>query len=95
MLFSAEDEQSWVVVVTVSKWYDDFFQNWFYWFKKLQTNMTVILIAEDEFILKRYHDESNLKVHFFDMKKVKVRFCILMGNAGNSAATSPEQQHDG
>ena len=42
--------KDWVVVVTVSEWYDDMFQNWYFWYEALNLKMKVILVAEDSYI---------------------------------------------
>ena len=61
---------NWVVVVTVSEWYDDMFQNWYYWYENLTLDMKVILIAEDDFIFKKYRNNSSLVVLPLDLSKV-------------------------
>lgn len=62
----------WVVVITVSEWYEDLFLNWYYWYQTLLTDMTVILIAEDEFIFRKYENTTkDLKVISLDISLVR------------------------
>lgn len=44
----ARECDDWTVVVTVSEGFIDMFENWWYWFKKLQLNCQVLIIAEDD-----------------------------------------------
>ena len=48
----------WVVVVTVTMGYDDIFQNWLYWFKKLSLNMKLVVVAEDDSVLQKYQNQG-------------------------------------
>ena len=68
--YNHNDLSSWAVSVVVSKWYDELFQNWLYWFQRLSTNMTLILIAEDEFICQKYSNRSQIKVMSLNMNIV-------------------------
>ena len=43
----------WITVVTVSKWYEDMFINWWYWYNLLDLKMDVILVAEDSYIFQK------------------------------------------
>ena len=36
------------VLITVSHGFEDMFRNWWYWYAKLDLNMEVLLLAEDE-----------------------------------------------
>ena len=61
---------NWTVVVTVSKWYDDLFQNWFYWYKSLNLHMDLVLVAEDTYMFNKYNNYSDINVFFFDLNQV-------------------------
>ena len=60
----------WVVVVTVTMGYDDIFQNWLFWFKKLSSNMKLVVIAEDALVLQKYQNQSSFSVITFDFPSV-------------------------
>lgn len=60
----------WVVVVTVTMGYDDIFQNWLYWFKKLSLNMKLVVVAEDDSVLQKYQNQSLFTVISFDFPSV-------------------------
>ena len=66
------DLGSWAVSVVVSEWYDELFQNWLHWFQRLSTNMTIILIAEDEFIWWKYSNSSQIKAISLNMNIVSI-----------------------
>ena len=66
-------DKTWVVVVTVSKWYDDIFQNWLYWYYKLSLDMKIFLIAEDDFILEKYQNHTLMTTIYWQHEMV--RFC--------------------
>ena len=66
-------DKTWVVVVTVSKWYEDIFQNWLYWYNKLSLDMKIILIAEDDFILEKYQNHTLMTT--ISWQHEMVRFC--------------------
>ena len=53
----------WVVVVSVSKWYDDIFYNWLLWYKRLDLKMNTIVIAEDIATYEKYSNNSDFTVH--------------------------------
>ena len=57
----------WITVVTVSKWYDDMFQNWLFWYEGLELNMKLVLIAEDQETYLTYSDDNSITV----LKSVK------------------------
>ena len=56
------DDKEWVVMVTVSEWYDEMFQNWWLWYKRLDLKMETIVIAEDSKIYEKYQNQSDFKV---------------------------------
>ena len=68
----AIDFNEWAVSVVVSEWYNELFENWLYWYEQLSTNMTLIVIAEDEFIYQKYHNSSQLKVISLHMNNVSM-----------------------
>ena len=45
-----------------SKWYDDLFENWLYWYEKLDLDMEVILIPEDTFTMRKYSNHPSLSI---------------------------------
>ena len=61
--------KDWVVVVTVSEWYDDMFQNWYFWYEALNLQMKVILVAEDSYIHEKYSNHSLLSVVSYGVKQ--------------------------
>ena len=65
------DGEKWVVVVTVSKWYDEIFQNWLIWYNLLDLKMETIVIAEDSFTYKKYANHSEFTVMRFEMEEVR------------------------
>ena len=58
----AVEVDNWTVVVTVSIGFDDMFSNWFAFYSKLNLDMNVILIAEDEQIYKKYTNVDGIDV---------------------------------
>lgn len=68
----------WVVLVTVSEWYDELFQNWLLWYKRLDLSMKTVVIAEDSITYRRYHNQSDFDILYFDMEEVNVmaQHCI-------------------
>ena len=66
----------WTTVVTVSRWYDEIFQNWLTWYKMLDLNMNLVMIAEDQETYKKYSQESAINVMFFDMIDVSTCNCM-------------------
>ena len=46
------------------------FQNWLNWYEKLELDMKVILIAEDQFIHNKYLNHTSLKVVCYHHEKV-------------------------
>ena len=60
----------WVVVVSVSEWYDDIFSNWSLWYKRLNLGMETIVIAEDNVTYDKYKNHSDFKTLHFDMDEV-------------------------
>ena len=62
--------KDWVTLVTVSQWYDDMFQNWWFWYDQLNLGMKVIVIAEDSFILGKYSNHSSISLMYFGVEQV-------------------------
>ena len=60
--WSISDSLEWVVIVNSSKWYDDLFENWLYWYEKLDLDMEVILIPEDTFTMRKYSNHPSLSI---------------------------------
>ena len=48
----------WTTVVTVSRWYDEIFQNWLTWYRMLDLDMNLVMIAEDQETYKKYAQDS-------------------------------------
>ena len=59
-----------MVVVTFSIGYDSMFQNWLHWFQKLALDMKLIVIAEDDEVIKKYANEASFSVMSFDLPKL-------------------------
>jgi rhamnogalacturonan II specific xylosyltransferase len=59
---AAVEVDNWTVIVTVSIGFDDMFSNWFAFYSKLNLDMNVILIAEDEQIYKKYINVDGIDV---------------------------------
>ena len=57
-------------MVTVSHWYEEMFQNWFFWYKNLNLEMETILIAEDPIIYKKYMNSTEFMTINYSVKKV-------------------------
>ena len=70
--------EDWVVVVTVSDWYDDIFQNWY---KLLDLDMMMIVIAEDSKTYEKYKNSTYFETIYFDMEEV--RFFNLMSKVNS------------
>jgi hypothetical protein len=49
-----EEAKLWTVVLTVSDGFDDMFRNWHYWFRKLELQLEVVVIAKDYTTFLRY-----------------------------------------
>ena len=62
----------WVVVVSVSEWYDDIFQNWLLWYKRLNLEMETIVIAEDQVTYEKYSNKSDFTTLHFEMDEVSI-----------------------
>ena len=62
----------WVTMVTVSKWYDELFLNWWAWYNNLELNMDIIMIAEDLVTYDKYKNEECLKVFYFESNEVGI-----------------------
>ena len=63
--------KEWVVVVSVSEWYDEIFQNWLLWYKRLNLEMETIVIAEDISTYKKYKNCSDFTTMHFELEKVR------------------------
>ena len=63
-------DNDWVVVVSVSDWYDDIFQNWLLWYKRLNLDMKTIVIAEDNVTYAKYTNKSDFTTLHFEMEEV-------------------------
>ena len=59
-------------MVTVSKWYDELFLNWWAWYNNLELNMDIIMIAEDLVTYDKYKNEECLKVFYFESNEVGI-----------------------
>ena len=66
--------KEWVVVVSVSKWYDEIFQNWLLWYKRLNLEMKTIVIAEDLPTYEKYKNFSDFTTMHFELEEVSVCF---------------------
>ena len=80
----------WVVVVSVSEWYDDIFQNWLLWYNGLSLGMKTIVIAEDTVTYDKYRNCSHFATLHFDMDKVS--FPSLLCSNKVSVAAQPGVQ---
>jgi len=81
---SLKKGKDWVTIVTVSEWYDDMFQNWLNWYEKLELDMKVILIAEDQFIHNKYLNHTSSKV-----------VCYHHGKDGNMSGSNMNHNGEG
>ena len=63
-------KKEWITLVTVSQWYEDMFQNWWFWYDQLNLGMKVIVIAEDSYILEKYSNHSSLSIMYFGVEQV-------------------------
>ena len=71
MVLQISGTSTWVTVVSVSDWYDDVFQNWWFWYSLLDLKMPVIVIAEDEITFEKYKDNPSFKVIANSLKKLR------------------------
>ena len=71
----------WVTVVTVSKWYEEMFQNWWHWYKLLDLGMKTIVIAEDNYMYKKLSNNSEITLMYFDLEEVRIlkQYFIIRG----------------
>ena len=60
----------WIVLVTFSFGYDSMFQNWLSWFQKLDLDMNLIVIAEDDEVKKLYANEKSFSIISFNFPNV-------------------------
>ena len=77
ILMNTTMASKWVVVVTVSEWYDEIFQNWLIWYKSLDLGMETIVIAEDSFTYEKYNNSSDFTLLQFKMDEVRFNSKIL------------------
>ena len=68
--------QDWVLMVSVSKAYDQFFQNWLIHFEKLKLDMKLFVFAEDEYIVKKYSNFTSFTLKNFQFSEVYKMFQI-------------------
>merc|ERR1711944_111152 len=61
----------WVVVVSVSEWYEDIFRNWSLWYSRLNLGMETIVIAEDDLTYEKFKNRSDFKTIQFDMDEIE------------------------
>ena len=54
---------NWIILMTVNTGYLDFFQNWFWYFRRHQLNVTVIVIAEDNACFEKLNQLYNNTSH--------------------------------
>ena len=73
----------WVVVVTVSKWYDEIFQNWLIWYRRLDLGMETIVIAEDSITYDKYRNNSDFTLLQFEVNEVRFCHVHIMGEEKN------------
>ena len=66
------NKKDWITLVTVSEWYDDLFHNWLLWYKILNMDMELVVIAEDNSTNIRYSNRSDMTLLHFDMKEVHI-----------------------
>ena len=64
--------QDWVLMVSVSQAYEQFFQNWLIHFEKLQLDMKLFVFAEDEYIVKKYSNHSSFTLKNFQFAEVSL-----------------------
>ena len=62
--------QDWVLMVSVSQAYEQFFQNWLIHFEKLQLDMKLFVFAEDEYIVKKYSNHTSFTLKNFQFAEV-------------------------
>ena len=53
---------AWTVLLSVSSGFLDLFENWLYWFRKLELGMKVVVIAEDQESLQRCRARGEVEV---------------------------------
>ena len=70
-LVNAFTNHQWVVVVSVSEWYDEIFQNWLFWYKHLNLDMDMIVVAEDIATYEKYNNCSGFTTMYFDLDEVR------------------------
>ena len=54
---------NWIILVTVNAGYLDFFQNWFWYFRRHQLNVSVIVIAEENVCFEKLNQLYNNTSH--------------------------------
>ena len=69
-LINPNEVFDWVVVVSVSEWYDDIFHNWLLWYNRLDLELKTIVIAEDNVIYQKYANCTDFTTLHFEMEEV-------------------------
>ena len=57
------ENENWTILMTVNDGYFDFFQNWIYFYNKLQIAYPVIVIAEDDIVFKKLEEKNGRPVY--------------------------------
>ena len=57
--------------MTFSNDYDSMFQNWLYWFQKLDLDMKLVVVAEDDEVYDKYTKESSFLLKSFNFPKIQ------------------------
>ena len=70
--FVNAQKDPWKVLLVVSKWYDELFENWLFWFKKLSIDMKIILMAEDSYIKSKYSNFTGINVLSMNYQEDKI-----------------------
>ena len=81
-------EYDWVVVVSVSEWYEDIFHNWLLWYNRLDLELKTIVIAEDNVIYQKYANCTDFTTLHFEMEKVSTYLILLTFKVLNSSPSN-------
>ena len=71
-LINPNEVYDWVVVVSVSEWYDDIFHNWLLWYQRLNLDMETLVIAEDTTTYEKYKNCTYFTTLQFEMEGVSI-----------------------
>ena len=71
-LINPNELYDWVVVVSVSEWYDDIFHNWLLWYQRLNLDMETVVIAEDTTTYEKYNNCTDFTTLQFEMEGVSI-----------------------